>query len=732
MSVAKMGTGGTVRMLRQLALIGLLLPALLFAAAAWKDRLAILNAAEDDGTKMIELVHEQAGNLFTGHEIILNMLVNRMHDRDWDTIGNADTVLNELEDIDRRLDNTSEILLIDTTGAVRATTVRPRAGEPPPSVDRACFRALRANEIERCISRPHTGAESDRYVFSLSRRLIKDGKFNGVAQVAISADYLVGLWTSATPNVTDIVTLFTVDGDILAQSLPQQQSERILAGLGKSLIGKIGSDHSGIIRMPLIAGGPERITIYKKVAGNPAYVSLSLDKNAVLATWHANLTIYGLFAVCATAGILLALGIALRRAQREHQAVERWQAEVEEREKTQEQLRQSQKMESLGKLTGGIAHDFNNLLTVIIGNLSLMTPAVLDSQTLRFRESALKASRSAATLTQRLLAFARKQVLQPRSVALMTVVDGMQSLLQRMLGPDVQLVVSADSDLWPALVDPNQIEMVILNLAANSRHAMPDGGTLSITAANKEIGANDPDAPHFPARLMAGHYVVLTVSDTGVGMDAATLGRATEPFFTTKPTGEGTGLGLSMMHGVVTQSGGAARLFSEPGRGTQIEMWLPRAHVPPEELQSSEMRSLPHGGGALLICEDDPAVLELVRDTLTAQSYDVVSVTSGRDALSVLATDESIRLLVVDFTMREMNGGAVARTVRADHPNLPILLITGNADPDEIQANLPQKVAILCKPFTPKQLAQEVSALLEASPRLNFLSGEFRPPGATS
>ena len=523
MSLTTTSLGGTVQMLRRLALVGLLLPAVLFGAAAWKDKTAILDAAEDDGIKMIELVHEQAVNLFTGHEIILNMLVSRVNGRDWETIGDTAPLLKELEDIDRRLDNTSEILLVDATGALRATTVPPRAGEPPPSVDRDCFRALRINEVEHCISQPHTDAGSDRYVFSLSRRIDKGGLFNGVAQVAISADYLVGLWTSATPSVSDIVTLFTADGTILAQSHPQRQGEVALSGLGRSVLRNLTSDESGIIRAPLSAGGSERITIYKKVTANPAYVSLSLDRNAVLATWRANLTIYGLVAACATAGILLALGIALRRAQREQQAVELWRAEVEEREKAQEQLRQSQKMESLGKLTGGIAHDFNNLLTVIIGNLSLMHPRVLDDQTRRFRENALKAGASAAALTQRLLAFARKQVLQPQPVALLSVVEDMKNMLQRTLGPDVRLVVAADSDLWPALVDPNQIEMVILNLAINSRHAMPDGGTLSITAVNREVSSSDPDVPQLPSRLMPGQYVLLAVSDTGIGMDATTI-----------------------------------------------------------------------------------------------------------------------------------------------------------------------------------------------------------------
>ena len=215
-------------------------------------------------------------------------------------------------------------------------------------------------------------------------------------------------------------------------------------------------------------------------------------------------------------------------------------------------------MESLGKLTGGIAHDFNNLLTVIVGNVSMAERYVVDPDGKRQLQSALKAGDSAVALTQRLLAFARKQVLQPQSVDMRRLVEGMQGLLVRTLGENVRLIVEADSALWPTLVDPNQMELVILNLAINARDAMPDGGTLSITVSNRESGRDAPP------ELAPGQYVVLKVSDTGTGMDAATLARATEPFFTTKDPGKGTGLGLAMMQGVVAQSGGATRLRSTP------------------------------------------------------------------------------------------------------------------------------------------------------------------------
>lgn len=325
MHSSEMDRSGTVQMLRWFTYAGLLIPILLFAGAAWKDRVAILDAAEDDGGKMVALVHEQAVNLFTGHEIILNMIVGRMRDRDWSTGEDRTAILHELEEIDLRLDRTSEIVVVDATGALRATTVHLQANEPPPIADEGCFLALSRNQVELCISRPPSNAGPEHNVFSVSRRLEKDGAFNGIAQVGISPGCLAGLWTSATPNVSDIVAMVTSDGAILAQSRPQLHVEP--EDLGKTLVDQIGHNDTGIIRAPLSPGGIDRITIYAKDADHPFYVALSLDRTAVLATWRANLTVYGVVAATATAGIVLALGIALRRARKERQAVSLWQAD---------------------------------------------------------------------------------------------------------------------------------------------------------------------------------------------------------------------------------------------------------------------------------------------------------------------------------------------------------------------------------------------------------------------
>jgi hypothetical protein len=304
---------GTVRVLRSVSAIGLLLPMFLFAIVAWKDRSDILAGAESDGTKIVSLFREQAGNLFAGHEMILDMVADRMRDRDWSTTQSTD-LLREFEVMDRRLDDASEILLVDATGVVRATPVHVQPNQPPPAPDQKCFLALSTSQIESCISQPHTDPRSGHDLFSLSRRLEKRGVFSGIAQVAISADYIVDLWAAATPSASDIVTLFRSDGTVLAQSDGRSQAGSSVRDVGQSLISKIGQSESGVIRAPSSTDGVDRITIYSKVAGNPVYISLSLAKNVILKKWYANLTVYGLVAAITAVGVMMALGIALRRA----------------------------------------------------------------------------------------------------------------------------------------------------------------------------------------------------------------------------------------------------------------------------------------------------------------------------------------------------------------------------------------------------------------------------------
>jgi hypothetical protein len=303
---------GTLRVLRWVSVFGLLLPVFLLTVVAWTEHTNILTSAERDGTKIVDLFREQAGNLFTGHELILDMVVNRMQDRNKDKTQFAN-ILRELEVMDRRLDDASEILLVDARGAVLASTTDLRSDQPPSAPDQKCFLALSKNEATSCIGRPHNDPRSGVKLFSLSRRMEQGGAFSGIVQVAISADYIVNLWASATPSEHDIVTMFTSDGTVLAQSGPRSQAGPSLPDVGRALINKIGRSPAGIIRAPLSTSGDDRITVYAMLAEDPVYVSLSLSKSEILKEWYVILIVYGVVAGCFMAGAVIALSIALRR-----------------------------------------------------------------------------------------------------------------------------------------------------------------------------------------------------------------------------------------------------------------------------------------------------------------------------------------------------------------------------------------------------------------------------------
>jgi hypothetical protein len=303
---------GTVRVLRWISVIALLLPVFLLIVVAWIEHSNILTSAERDGTKIVALYREQAGNLFTGHEIILDMVVSRMRDHNRDKAQFANILL-DLEIMDKRLDDVSEILLVDAGGTVLASTADMRPDQPPSAPDQKCFLALSRNETASCISQPHNDPRSGVRLFSLSRRLQQGRAFSGIVQVAISADYIINLWASSAPSVRDIVTMFTSDGTILAQSGPPSQAEPNLPDVGRALITKLGQSAAGIIRAPLSTGGDDRITVYAMLAEHPVYVSLSLAKSEILKEWYIILAVYGLVAGCFMAGAIYAFGIAMRR-----------------------------------------------------------------------------------------------------------------------------------------------------------------------------------------------------------------------------------------------------------------------------------------------------------------------------------------------------------------------------------------------------------------------------------
>jgi PAS domain S-box-containing protein len=391
------------------------------------------------------------------------------------------------------------------------------------------------------------------------------------------------------------------------------------------------------------------------------------------------------------------------------EANDRLTAEVAERERTQEALRHSQKLETIGQLTAGVAHDFNNLLTAVLGNLEIMELQLADEELLSRLHSARAAAERGAELTHQLLAFSRKQHLAPKPLDLNRLVGDASDMLVRTLGPTVQVETVLTDGLWPALVDPTQIELVLLNLAINARDAMPDGGCLTIRTVN--IGERDA-----PRDLSPRDYVLISVADTGIGMSKEVLARAIGPFFTTKETGKGSGLGLSMVHGVAIQSGGGLQIASRLGQGTTVSVYLPRASQASVVVDEAETRSpAAHRSATILLVDDDPDVRGVSSSYLASCGYRVLAAESGQAAMHILARTERIDLLLVDMAMPGINGIEVIRRARERRPGLRALLVTGYAD---IRAFSPADGdLVLHKPYRLEKLAETVvEALLREPP----------------
>ncbi|MFN3943459.1 MAG: PAS domain-containing protein [Allosphingosinicella sp.] len=392
-------------------------------------------------------------------------------------------------------------------------------------------------------------------------------------------------------------------------------------------------------------------------------------------------------------------------------ALDRLTSEIAERERAEEALRQAQKMEAVGQLTGGIAHDFNNLLTPIMGGLEMIARRVEDPRLKRIAEAALESSRRGAKLTGQLLAFSRIQRISMTPVAVNAVIDNMRAILRHTIGSAVRIRTELDPAADHAVCDVNQLENAILNLAINARDAMPDGGTLTIaTALVREENS---------AELEPDDYVRITVADTGEGMAPDVLARAMEPFFSTKPLGKGTGLGLAQVYGIARQAGGTARIESAAGQGTRVHILLRRSvSAAPDEPPADAEPEAAAGvacGARILVVDDDPDVRGFLADTLEGLGHDVVTAENGEEALA-RAEESRPDLVLLDFAMPGMNGAEVARRLRERRPALPILFATGYAESEQLDAAVGRDAPVLRKPFGMDELAAAIAQTLDATP----------------
>jgi two-component system cell cycle sensor histidine kinase/response regulator CckA len=380
----------------------------------------------------------------------------------------------------------------------------------------------------------------------------------------------------------------------------------------------------------------------------------------------------------------------------------------------EDQLRQAQKMEAVGMLAGGVAHDFNNLLTIITGYSQLILNTLTPNDANRHSvEQIMKAGERAAALTKQLLAFSRRQVLQPKVLDLNKLVSSLAAMLQRLIGEDVDLRLVLPADLGRVSADPGQVEQVLMNLVVNARDAMPKGGVLTIETGNIQLDSNYAGRH---VNVKPGPYILLAVSDNGAGMDEATQARLFEPFFTTKSSGKGTGLGLSTVFGIVKQSGGSVEVYTEQGRGTSVKVYLPRIDQPVSVDPESSRKKPKRGSETILLVEDDEMVRTLVRETLQREGYKILDAPGPLEARRIAEQFRPpIQLMITDVVMPKVSGRELAEQLSRKRPDMKVLYMSGYTDNAVLNSGILEKeVAFLQKPFTPGALTEKVREVLEA------------------
>ncbi|WP_434625326.1 response regulator [Azospirillum sp. B2RO_4] len=586
------------------------------------------------------------------------------------------------------------------------------------------------------LSRPTKSMVTGEWTLYIARRVnAPDGAMVGLVVGAIRLSYFEEFYRSLHVVPGSGFSLWWRDGMLLARFPPVPDKIGTLAA-DPAIDSQIALSGTATTTLQRSIDGKDRILSVQLLRSYPLTVSVSRTREEVMARWRSQAVVIagaGLVSAVALALMLWAMARQFLAYETANRALGERRQAVEARDEAEEHVRQLQKMEALGQLTGGVAHDFNNLLQAVRSSLHMLEAGgeLRGKESRRALEVASQAVERGATLTQHLLAFARRQQLAPAPVDLGAQVAGMATLLDRTLGGAIRIRIDRDDAVPPALVDPHQFDIALLNLAINARDAMPDGGTLTIAVTSLSVGAGKNaekgTVDGISPALTPGGYVAVTVRDSGTGMPPEVLARACDPFFTTKPVGQGSGLGLSMVHGLTAQSGGGMRLESHPGLGTAVTLYLPHAPVPADggsdapdgAAAGKQPLSVPAAATQsaaavrVLLVEDDALVRMANAAVLDEAGILVSEASSGEEALALLEADEGIGVLVTDFAMPGMTGADLTRLVRRHRPGLPVLIVTGYAEKAVLQdLGREPGIRILSKPVPPAALIGHIMATI--------------------
>jgi signal transduction histidine kinase/ActR/RegA family two-component response regulator len=717
--------GNAERALRALLAASIILPILIFAGIA---TIAYQQHFRDGRTRLeatLGVIYEHALKVFETFE-----LAARYTDELFDDVSDEQIIASEaeyharLKTLTDNLPQLRDILVIDRNGRPLVSgTIFPMPHQTDLS-GRDFFARHRQDPASGVlISGVIQSRVADRHVIVISRRRPDPSgrnEFRGTTTTAIAPEYFAEYYATLPFRPSTFAALVREDGAILARHPPLGTRPDQLMPQTPILSQLRISPQSGFLTAVSPFDTIERMIAYRRLPRHGVYVVAGVETRSIVAEWARAMLGHLVFGVPAAVAIVMLAWVALRHTQRESLAHARLNQEVAQRELTENALRQSQKMEAIGRLTGGIAHDFNNLLTAILGNvdLAVLRLGEADERVKRNLASAREASQRAVTLVNRLLAYSRQHPLEVSVVDINRLVQGMSELIRRAIGETISVQVVLAAGLWKTAVDANQLESAILNLAVNAKDAMPEGGRITVETANTYL-----DEAYLAAHgdgVAAGQYVMLALTDTGSGMSREVMEHAFEPFFTTKPSGVGTGLGLSMVYGFVKQSGGHIRIYSEVGAGTTVKLYFPRNRERRESLDTSEedvpaspplARQAPE---TVLVVEDDEEVARFTSEVLREAGHRVLAARDGTGALRLLERNPEVALLFTDMVLPGgMNGPELAREAQKRRPALRVVYATGYSRNAVLQDRLEPDMPLLTKPFTYEALASMVQQVLD-------------------
>jgi two-component system NtrC family sensor kinase len=676
------------------------LPVVLFGFASWLSYRHEHALADDRIERSLDILHEHTLKVFQTVQRAtaeVDEIVRGMSDAD---IRREQLRLHDrLKRIVDSLPQLRAIFLIDHNGH---PLVSSQLAQVPPDFnvsDRDFFTAHKGGEVGTFVSAvliPRlTGLGTPFFVLS-RRRPSADDSFNGVVAAAVLPRYFEEFYAIIGRSPGSLYALVRADGKFLAR-YPERRDDREGLEAGSGLHRAIAQGWERVIQtIPRSQiDGVERRVGYRKLEGFPIYVVAGIDSSAIRSEWLSTMASHLIFGLPATLLLLIIIGVALRRTRRLH-------AEAERREAAEAALRQAQRLEAIGQLTGGVAHDFNNLLMIVSGSVQRLRRDLTSEKHTRLLDMITNATNRGESLTRQLLAFSRRQMLTPSVIDLAVRLPELKEMLDRSLRGDITTQVVVSDERCAVKVDPSELELALLNLAVNARDAMPNGGTLSISAKPVVLKGRPAEEE------LQGEFVAIRVADIGSGIPNDILPHVFEPFFTTKEVGKGTGLGLSQVYGFAKQSGGTATITSAVGRGTVITLYLPRTQeLPTPSIAQAEPEAAPARAGTVLVVEDNPEVAEVATAYFQQLGYMVKQVANAHEALELLGNDPKIDLVFSDILMPGgMNGLELGHAIRRRYPAMPVLLATDYSDSarDAVQ----QGFVVLQKPFDRAALEQGV------------------------